>query len=245
MVCFMRVFFILWTMLLSCSASAVDFVYRVDSRSPDEIFRDGFRSHGNNRNLQQHLRGDSCAAGSRDSAFVATTTSLRETYNIARQYYSSSTFHGRLYRYRIRANNIFYSIQPSVSYLTERGVTFTAFEQIMMREQNEIVAVEHIPTENIAEAVELVYDRYNGSISDGPGTSNAQYVSVSTTSNPGIIPGLVVPTVSVRERINAFGSLISACFSLKGVRRDHSYRVGNYYEQEFYDARGALKVIIK
>ena len=115
----------------------------------------------------------------------------------------------------------------------------------MMREQNEIVAVEHIPTENIAEAVELVYDRYNGSISDGPGTSNAQYVSVSTSSNPGIIPGLVVPTVSVRERINAFGSLISACFSLKGVRRDDSYRVGNYYEQEFYDARGALKVIIK
>ncbi|EGS9536889.1 pertussis toxin-like subunit ArtA, partial [Salmonella enterica] len=34
-------------------ASAVDFVYRVDSRPSDVIFRDGFASHGNNRNLQQ------------------------------------------------------------------------------------------------------------------------------------------------------------------------------------------------
>ncbi|EAQ4491786.1 pertussis toxin subunit, partial [Salmonella enterica] len=25
------------------------------------IFRDGFASHGNNRNLQQHIRDDSCA----------------------------------------------------------------------------------------------------------------------------------------------------------------------------------------
>ncbi|EBG3740282.1 pertussis toxin subunit, partial [Salmonella enterica] len=24
------------------------------------IFRDGFASHGNNRNLQQHIRDDSC-----------------------------------------------------------------------------------------------------------------------------------------------------------------------------------------
>ena len=231
--------------LLSGSANAVDFVYRVDSRPPSEIFRDGFRSHGNNRNLQQHLRGDSCAAGSRDSAFIATTTSLSETYSIARHYYSSSTFRGTLYRYRIRANNIFYSIQPSVNYLTERGVTFTGFEQIMMREQNEIVAVEHIPTENIAETVELTYDRLNSRVLDGNGTSNARYIAISTTSNPGIIPGITVPTVSVRERINAFGSLISACFSLKGVRRDESKTNNNYYEASFYDARGVLKELLK
>lgn len=231
--------------LLSGSVEAVDFVYRVDSRSPSEIFRDGFRSHGNNRNLQQHLRGDSCAAGSRDSAFIATTTSLSETYNIARQYYSSSTFRGTLYRYRIRANNIFYSIQPSVNYLTERGVTFTGFERIMIREQNEIVAVEHIPTENIAEAVELTYDRLNSRVLDGAGTSNSRYISISTTSNPGVIPEIVVPTVSVRDRISAFGSLISACFSLRGVRRDEANQDDNYYEPLFYDARGALKELFK
>lgn len=48
---------ILFLVFFSGYASAVDFVYRVDSRPPDEIFRDGFRSHGANRNLQQHIRG--------------------------------------------------------------------------------------------------------------------------------------------------------------------------------------------
>lgn len=68
--------------------------------------------------IYSNISGDSCAAGSRDSAFIATTSSLSETYSIARQYYSGSRFRGTLYRYRIRANNIFYSIQPSVNYLT-------------------------------------------------------------------------------------------------------------------------------
>ncbi len=235
---------ILFLVFFSGYASAVDFVYRVDSRPPDEIFRDGFRSHGANRNLQQHIRGDSCAAGSRDSAFIATTSSLSETYSIARQYYSGSRFRGTLYRYRIRANNIFYSIQPSVNYLTSRGVTFSGFEEVMMREQNEIIALEHIPIENIVEAVELTYDRDSSRVSDGPGTSNARYVSISSSSNPGVIPELVIPTVSVRERISAFGSLISACFSLKGVRRGDENMKYNYYEMEFYDARGVLKELL-
>lgn len=113
----MRKIFMLVMALLSGAVNATDFVYRVDSRLQEKFFVMGFRSHGSNRNLQQHIRGDSCAAGSRDSAFIATTTSLSETYNIARQYYSSSTFQGTLYRYRIRANNIFYPIQPSVNYL--------------------------------------------------------------------------------------------------------------------------------
>ncbi|MFV2489144.1 pertussis toxin-like subunit ArtA, partial [Escherichia coli] len=76
-------------------------------------------------NLHQHLRGDSCAAGSRDSSFSATTTSLIETYNIARQYYSSSGFHGCFYRFRFMANIFFYAFDPSVIYLTQRGVTFS------------------------------------------------------------------------------------------------------------------------
>lgn len=51
-------------------SGAVDFVYRVDSRPSEVIFRDGFASHGNNRNLQQHIRDDSCVSGSRDSTIL-------------------------------------------------------------------------------------------------------------------------------------------------------------------------------
>ena len=119
----LKIIVLLTMLIVSQSSMAIEYVYRVDSRPPDVVFKDGFRSHGTNRNLQQHIRGDSCAAGSRDSAFVATTSDINETYNIARQYYSSSTFTGTLYRYRIRTNNIFYSLAPSVEYLESRGVT--------------------------------------------------------------------------------------------------------------------------
>ncbi|EZJ97444.1 artA domain protein [Escherichia coli 1-182-04_S1_C3] len=39
--------------------------------------------------------------------------------------------------------------------------------------------------------------------------------------------------------------MISACFALKGVRRDGLNKRATYYEPEFYDARGVLKEIIK
>ncbi|MDM3448009.1 pertussis toxin-like subunit ArtA [Citrobacter sp. Cb027] len=227
--------------LFSFNSFAVDFVYRVDSRPPGIVFRDGFRAHGNNHNLQQHIRGDSCAAGSRDSFYIATTSDIDETYRIARQYYSSSGFTGRMYRYRIRADNRFYSLQPSVDYLTSVGVVFTPFERIMMREQREYVALSDIPVENIAEAVQLDYDVLNSRVTDGPGTSNPRYLSVHTESNRGIIPSLPVPQVSVRERIMAFGALISACLSTRGVRQpDENY----YAEVNFYDARLTLKQLL-
>ncbi|MCN5085357.1 pertussis toxin-like subunit ArtA [Escherichia coli] len=239
----MKTFIFFIFTLLSFNTDAVQFVYRVDSRPPDVVFREGFRSHGANRNLQQHVRGDSCAAGSRDSAFIATTADINETYSIARQYFSSSTFHGNLYRYRIRANHEFYSLEPSVQLLRGRGVTFSRFEDIMMREQSEIVADGFIPTENIAEAIQLRYDRTSGVVSDGSGTSNPRYLNISTDSNPGVIPNIPVPQVSVRARINAFGSLLTACFSLRGTRDGGVYRSSNYYE-EFYYARPLLKVLL-
>lgn len=243
----MNVIFGLLLILFSFASSAVQFVYRVDSRPPDVVFRDGFSSHGDNRNLQQHIRGDSCAAGSRDSAFIATTSDINETYNIARQYFTNSLFHGQLYRYRIRTNNIFYSLAPSVQLLRERGVTFTRFEEIMMREQSEIVADRRIPTENIAEAVQLTYDRTTGVVSDGQGTTNSRFLDIHTDSNPGIIPDIPVPQVSVRERINAFGSLLTACFSLRGVRDygGDNRTVENYADyMSFYDARPVIQSLI-
>ncbi|ASG71607.1 TPA: pertussis toxin-like subunit ArtA [Salmonella enterica subsp. enterica serovar Kivu] len=235
---------ILFLMFFSGCASAVDFVYRVDSRPPDVIFRDGFGSHGNNRNLQQHIRGDSCAGGSRDSNYIATTSDINETYSIAAVYYSNAAFSGRLYRYRIRADNSFYSLAPSVDYIESRGIQFSYFERVMMRLQSEYVAVNSIPIENIQEAVELVYDRNTSQVRDGPGTSNSRYLRVSTQSNSGVIPNLPVPQLSTRERISAFGTLISACFSMRGVRRDDEHLKFNYYDVEFYDARGVLTELL-
>ncbi|EAM8566018.1 hypothetical protein D3K46_07185 [Salmonella enterica] len=123
------------------------------------IFRDGFASHGNNRNLQQHIRDDSCASGSRDITILRLSQILMRLYNIARLYYSRATFCGRLYRYRIRTDNSFYSLPPSVAYIELCGIQFGHFERVMMRLQSEYVSVNSISIENTHEAVELVYDR--------------------------------------------------------------------------------------
>ncbi|EAO9460667.1 pertussis toxin subunit [Salmonella enterica] len=104
------------------------------------------------------MRGDSCAAGSRDSNYIAIISDINEAYNIARLYYSRATFSGRLYRYRIRADNSFYSLSPSVAYIESRGIQFGHFERVMMWLQSEYAYVNSIPIENIQEAVELVYD---------------------------------------------------------------------------------------
>ncbi|EBB8134285.1 pertussis toxin-like subunit ArtA [Salmonella enterica] len=225
-------------------ASAVDFVYRVDSRPSDVIFRDGFASHGNNRNLQQHIRGDSCAAGSRDSNYIAIISDINEAYNIARLYYSRATFSGRLYRYRIRADNSFYSLSPSVAYIESRGIQFGHFERVMMRLQSEYVSTLSISPENIQKAVALVYDSSTGQIKDGTGTINTDYVSISSVSNPGVIPFLPEPQANTQQRIDAFGSLISSCFSIYSVCQTHRGQKTEVYKMPFYDARPVIQFII-
>lgn len=95
----MKKLILLTLSIVSFNNYAVDFVYRVDSTPPDVIFRDGFSLLGYNRNFQQFISGRSCSGGSSDSRYIATTSSVNQTYAIARAYYSRSTFKGNLYRY--------------------------------------------------------------------------------------------------------------------------------------------------
>lgn len=229
--------------LLCAEAYAVDFVYRVDTRPPDQIFRDGFSSHGNNRNLEQHMRGDSCAGGSRDSAYIATTSGVDRAASIARTYYSMVGFPGPLYRYRIRADDNFYNARVSLDSIQQSEEDLDVRFIMMADLQDEYVALNRIPTENIMEAVLLNYNRDTLSITDGDGYSNGAYVRRETHSNPGIIPDLPRPPVSFRQQIAAFGALCSACFSMRGVRRDEaSSRAVDL--MPFFDARPVLDQIL-
>ncbi|EAQ8611298.1 pertussis toxin subunit, partial [Salmonella enterica] len=58
-----------------------------------------------------------------------------------------------MYRYRIRADNSFYSLPPSVAYIEPRGIQFGHFERVMMQLQSEYASVNSIPIENVHEAV--------------------------------------------------------------------------------------------
>ncbi|EBB7292316.1 pertussis-like toxin subunit ArtA [Salmonella enterica] len=222
---------------------AIDFVYRVDSNPPDIIFRDGFSLLGYNRDLQELISGESCAGGSSDSRYITMTSDINQTYAIARSYYSRSAFKGNLYRYKIRADNNFYSLIPSVSYLESKGGHFNAYEKSIIRLQSEYVSVLSILPGNIQKAVALVYDSATGQIKDGASTINDNYLSISSESNPGVIPFLPEPQINAMQRIDAFGSLISSCFSMYSVCQTHRGRKTEVYKMPFYDARPVIQII--
>ncbi|HFZ9112928.1 TPA: pertussis toxin-like subunit ArtA, partial [Salmonella enterica subsp. diarizonae serovar 50:k:z35] len=98
--------------------------------------------------------------------------------------------------------------------------------------------------ENIQKAVALVYDSSTGQIKDGTSTINTDYVSISSVSNPGVIPFLPEPQANTQQRIDAFGSLISSCFSIYSVCQTHRGQKTEVYKMPFYDARPVIQFII-
>lgn len=56
-------------------------VYRLDSRSPDEIFNSGFNSWGNNRELLPHLVGDT--SRNRTDGLISTSSNINAIERIA------------------------------------------------------------------------------------------------------------------------------------------------------------------
>ncbi|EAA9302559.1 pertussis-like toxin subunit ArtA [Salmonella enterica] len=240
----MKKLILLTFIIASFDIYAIDFVYRVDPNPPDVIFRDGFSLLGYNRDLQQLISGRSCAGGSSDSRYIATTSDINKIYAIARAYYSHSKFKGNLYRYKIRADSNFYSLTPSVNYLESQGGHFNAYEKSMIRLQSEYVSTLSILPENIQKAVALVYDSSTGQIKDGTGTINTDYVSISSVSNPGVIPFLPEPQANTQQRIDALGSLISSCFSIYSVCQTHRGQKTEVYKMPFYDARPVIQFII-
>ena len=97
------------------------FVYRVDTRPPEEIFTSGFTTRGTNLDLRRYM-SNSIFVRSRGPAnnpgFIATTE-----YRAAALRISESTMFQRalerVYIYRIRANNDFYDLNLSVRHLRE------------------------------------------------------------------------------------------------------------------------------
>lgn len=241
----MKKLMLLILIIASSDIYAIDFVYRVDPNPPDVIFRDGFSLLGYNRDLQQLISGGSCAGGSSDSRYIATTSDINEIYAIARAYYSRSTSKIILYRYKIRADNNFYSLTPSVNYLESQGGHFNYYEKAMIHLQSEYVSTLSILPENIQQAVALVYDSATGQIKDRISTINTDhYVSISSVSNPGVIPFLPESQENTQQRIEAFGSLISSCFSIYSVCQTHRGKKTEVYKMPFYDARPVIQFII-
>lgn len=173
-------FFLLLLLVASNSilANPPSFVYRVDSRSYEEIFRDGFYAWGRNYNIVAHINGATCSTqNGSTSGFISTAADFASARAIANEHLRQGR---NAFLYTIRADHTFYSGPASIDYLQQYNplspLSLMSLE--MARRADEWDAIDVIPPENIREVIEYTVQGGQNEY------SNSRYLNVDTTGNP-------------------------------------------------------------
>ncbi|MBJ7264926.1 MAG: hypothetical protein JHC61_14965 [Burkholderiaceae bacterium] len=203
-------------------------VYRVDTRSPNEIFIYGFRAWGNNHNIVSHVTGESCVGPNPSTAFISTMTNTDAVETLVRNHLREAGRH-TTYVYAIRADSNFYNAAASIDNIQRRNplVPLTIASLEMARRAGEWDAIAHIPTENIISA----------SVRFSNGTrvrhQNLGYAPGNTHANRAVYTGHIEETLlhyrlSVRTPDNVtlpMSACFAACFMTGPAR--HPAAFGN------------------
>lgn len=112
----------------------VNRVYRFDSRPPEVIFKQGFKSWGDNMDLLAHISGDSCAGPreTRDSGFISTGADEDGVIDAARakiEFLSQNMTKEekkklKIYVYTIEPDSRFYPAVESLQYYALHNPTY-------------------------------------------------------------------------------------------------------------------------
>ncbi|EQA1624945.1 scabin-related ADP-ribosyltransferase [Enterobacter asburiae] len=159
-------------MTINAYALPVKTVYRADIRTPDEVFSKGFTAWGTNVNYISHILGLSGASGSRDSAFIPTTSNHDIANDFARE---RAVATGQpYYIYNIRGTDNMYPALESVYdiYDTHNTRVSDDVRATVSREQ-EYSAYSHISPQQIRSVEILEF-------------SGGQWV-INTRENPNFI----------------------------------------------------------
>ncbi|KLI73527.1 hypothetical protein AAW26_06010 [Vibrio alginolyticus] len=139
-------------------------VYRADTRPPSDVFVNGFKAWGTNRNFNAHVLGVSGGRGSRDSAFIPTTINQNVANRFATDLMNVSPDNVS-YVYTIRATPNMYEASHTMftlySRLNQRVPDIT---RQTMAEEAEYSAVANIVPEQI-QSVSIISRLPNGDIS--------------------------------------------------------------------------------
>ncbi|OBU07247.1 enterotoxin A family protein [Morganella psychrotolerans] len=134
---------------VSMSAVAIDKVYRADGRSPDEIFKSGLRSWGNNPNMIDHVSDVTAANGNRTTAFISTSTNINSAERFLDRGIRTSES-GRFYIYHIRPSRNFYYISDLINTLYAReNLTLNNYHRSLFGGEVEYSALRHIESTQI------------------------------------------------------------------------------------------------
>lgn len=159
-----------------------EFVWRIDSRPPNEIFRDGMVSWGENMNVYSHLSGESCTELNpleRTSGFISTSAS--QAWSMFYSLSMARHFTGKtVYLYQIRADNTFYNAVSSLRHYQNESpdALITELNYIPARNANEYISPLNISPSNI-ESV-LIFVSSDGAETTLTYEANDNYISRST-----------------------------------------------------------------
>ena len=161
--------------LFAC-ANPVSTVYRVDFRPQDTIFEKGFTSLGGNTNYLGHLLDASTWLGTKDSAFISTTSSKKKAMEIYYRYRQGRNVAPTLYE--IRATPNFYQSQATVYHWNDHvGIRTSDVTRAVMAEEQEWSAYKSIAGSQILSAT--ILDDTNA-----PHTyRNPYYIELDTTAS--------------------------------------------------------------
>jgi pertussis toxin subunit 1 len=159
----------------------VSIVYRADSRAPSDVFLNGFHAWGTNINFNSHVLGISGRRGSRDSAFIPTTSSSNSANRFAIDLLNVSEDRTS-YTYSIRATNNFYSALDSMYHVYDTaGVRVPELTRATLAAEQEYSAYQHIPAQLI-QSVTITSRAENGTLITRV-EENPNYAPDTTHSN--------------------------------------------------------------
>ncbi|MEX1829796.1 enterotoxin A family protein [Luteibacter sp. CQ10] len=141
-------------LLLLSTASHASFLYRADTRPPEEIFRSGFAPSGSNPSLFQHVTGYTCQPGEQTTGFIATSSSEQFAIGWGRDTFTEGT---HFYVYRIRSSLHFYNAGQSLFHASHQtGDTVYEYAGWTYLAESEWVTPRTIPAADVIEATEYV-----------------------------------------------------------------------------------------
>ncbi|MGK0688817.1 scabin-related ADP-ribosyltransferase [Serratia marcescens] len=159
----------------------VSSVYRADIRSPDRVFVEGFRAWGTNTNFISHILGLSGATGSRNSAFIPTTSNHDIAAEFARE--RAVATGQEYYVYNIRAtDNMYPALDTVYNIYDSYNVRVSEDVRGTVAREQEYSAYSNISPQQIR-SVEVL--RFSNGHWTSETRDNPNYVESSTRSHDG------------------------------------------------------------
>lgn len=189
-------------------ALPVKIVYRADLRAPDDVFNNGFRAWGVNVNYISHILGLSGMSGSRDSAFIPTTSNHDIANNFARE---RAVATGQSYHiYNIRATDNMYPALESVYHVYDaNGVRVSDDIRATVSREQEFSAYSYISPQQIR-SVEIL--RFSNGQWIVETRENPNYVEENSHTHDGPYEGSTSHPLNHTARLLVGSSLIGAAF---------------------------------